>query len=719
MAGLLAGFFTCVRAQEQEPLVSYKVLCLLVQFQDVSFTEEEPAAYFQALLNEEGFSEGGARGSVRDYFRDNSGGRFVPEFDVLGPVTLSEKLQYYGKNVYQAGVRIGDSAAEDILPEALALLPEPPEVSLYDALYFIYAGFDESEGGPHDAVWAHQGKLPELGNYACSAELTGGSGSMLSGIGPVCHEMGHLLGLPDLYDTDGATRGHAAGPMFYSLMGTGAHNCHDRRPPCLTALELYLLGWMEEPEELPDGLVELLPVENHTAYRLSASTEGEFYLLECRSGRGWDEGLSRGLVLYHLDRSDLDRWNNWRVLNNLNSTAAHPCFYPIRSSAPGESLKADASLVPGHLVFPGLTRNTLYEPLDWKGNPLGVQLTNMEWNGEKMSLYVIRSSEPCINGRVKDSAGNPLQGAVITLEGGEGYAVSDADGFFSLPLTSGFSSYSLTVTMAGCRPVHKTVSDMHSVSIVLRKEGEADESLLSKFDRHSRFGYYSKPGLGAVRYTPAELGPYAGRILKEITFYPYLEPSFDGNLYVTVDIGGVRVLMKKVENPVIGHYEENKVDVSEAGIVIREGVGMYVGTGSDSEEGYYLGTVYPAPAGNSYWSPFSGEAPSAWSAIYVDKAGYYMDVALEIEMKERSGLEDPADFGYAYIKDPGKGNYSEGEILPLEVAGAPDAHVSWKMDSKALDADKVALTEGTHTLQAFLEYSDGRHEKLSLRLFVK
>ena len=54
--------------------------------------------YFDRMLNQTGFSDYDATGSAIDFFSENSDGRFTPEFDVVGPVTLSRPREYYGGN---------------------------------------------------------------------------------------------------------------------------------------------------------------------------------------------------------------------------------------------------------------------------------------------------------------------------------------------------------------------------------------------------------------------------------------------------------------------------------------------------------------------------------------------------------------------------------------------------------------------------------------------
>lgn len=719
---LLACLSLGARALPDGP---YRILCLLVEFEDVHFSSEDPTAYFDAILNEEGCRLEGASGSVRDYFAENSQGRFVPAFTLEGPLRLEKKMQDYGRNVYDKGVRTGDAAAEQVIPDALALLGDRVRPEDYDALYFIYAGYDESRGGPADAIWAHQGQSARWGDYACSAEFALGEGTLLSGIGPVCHELGHLLGLPDFYDTDGAANGQAAGPELYSLMATGGHNREGRQPPYLNALELYLLDWMDEIPELPEGWVELPPVSARAAFRCPTQTEGEFFLLECRGGTGWDSGLPGGLLLYHVDRSDLRRWDEWRLSNRLNADASHPCFYPVRSSAPALSLKADAAMPGGNLVFPGLSRNYCHEPKDWKGAYCGVQLTNISWDGEKVGLYVLKGGGAQVNGIVRDGSGKALQGAVVTLEGVDSYALSDADGFFSLPLPENAlrKVYMLTATMADCRPARIEVAmggeRTASAPVVLHKSGEAEDSMLAKYDPRAQFGYFPQASLGAVRFSPEDLAPHAGSLLSEIAFYPYMEPSFSGEVFVTVDIGGERVLCRTLEQPAAGQYFRNAVDVSDAGIVIPEGVEVYVGYGSAAAgEGFYVGTVYPAAAGNSFWSEL-GPEPAPLKPLFVEKGGFYMDVALSARVKEQADAATLDALGYAWILDPGRGQYRAGERFLLRCGGlSSEVEVRWLLDGNALAGDSVELPEGRHVIRAELAYPDGRKERLSLKIDV-
>ena len=70
---------------------------ILASFLDQDFQVGEPNTKFHNLLNQDGYSYNGATGSVRNFYEDNSHGKFLPVFDVYGPVTLPGEMATYGE----------------------------------------------------------------------------------------------------------------------------------------------------------------------------------------------------------------------------------------------------------------------------------------------------------------------------------------------------------------------------------------------------------------------------------------------------------------------------------------------------------------------------------------------------------------------------------------------------------------------------------------------
>ncbi len=309
-----------------------KCLVLLVQFSDNKFSFDRE--YHKRMLNEPGFSDDGATGSARDYYFDQSSGMFEPQFDVFGPITLSHGMSYYGSDDYIQGK---DVNVAKMVTEACSAADGGVDFTEYDGdgdgkvdmVYIIYAGYGQHAGGGDNTIWPHKYQLSASGNsitldgktvdvYACSSELAGNSGEKSSGIGTICHEFGHVLGLADHYNTT-ASSTYVLGR--YDIMDYGSYNNDGRTPPAYNAFERMTLGWMT-PDTLDSKAngAELEHIaSSNKAYLISTSNSDEFYLLENRQQEGWDSYIpGSGMMMTHVDY-DATVWNG----NTLNDDPSH------------------------------------------------------------------------------------------------------------------------------------------------------------------------------------------------------------------------------------------------------------------------------------------------------------------------------------------------------------------------------------------------------------
>ena len=334
--------FSKMRMRDFPAKGNFKGLVVLAQFQNAKFTY--PKNYFDRLLNEEGFSENGAYGSAHDYYYAQSMGQFNATFDVVGPVTLSHDYAYYGvdsKNIF--GYNTGDKDGAKAIAEAVQLADSLVDYSQYDKdgdgkvdmVYVIYAGYGENFGADPNTIWPHQYELSEAGynikldgktldTYACSAELYGSEGQKPCGIGPLCHEFGHVLGFADHYNTSSSTDYELG---MYDIMDYGAYNDSTNVPPVYNAFERLSLGWMTPRviHDPADGLTLENIAESNEAYVIPTNAANQYYLLENHQQTGWDKDISgSGLMITHLD-FDKGSWTN----NTVNTTSDHRRFYLV------------------------------------------------------------------------------------------------------------------------------------------------------------------------------------------------------------------------------------------------------------------------------------------------------------------------------------------------------------------------------------------------------
>ncbi len=227
-----------------------KFLVILAAFSDLAFNSASAQDDFFNLLNQDGYAENGGTGSVWNYFYENSSGAFDPQFDVVGPVTLSRSFSYYGANDDE-GNNMAVRAREMVI-EAIRIVDQNLGVDFsqydndgdgtIDNVFVYFAGHNEAEGGGENTIWPHAWSTYDqsitvdgvtTSSYACTSELRAAAGTSMSGIGTYCHEFGHVIGLPDFYDTDGDENGAARGVGSFFSCPAGITTTWEGRLPIL------------------------------------------------------------------------------------------------------------------------------------------------------------------------------------------------------------------------------------------------------------------------------------------------------------------------------------------------------------------------------------------------------------------------------------------------------------------------------------------------------
>ncbi|HEY6573300.1 MAG TPA: M6 family metalloprotease domain-containing protein, partial [Candidatus Eisenbacteria bacterium] len=326
----------------------YKALVILLEFTDhpADTLNHNPAAYEDLL-----FSVGTRpTGSMRDYYREVSRGAF----DISGVVTrwYTAPRTYAEYTSGAGGFGAAPGSAQQMAADATFLAEADYDLSQFDndgpdgipnsgdddgtldALFIVHAGPGGEETADLDDIWSHQWNLrspyasPDgvvVYNYTTEPEEWAGTapfttpGDLIS-IGVFCHEFGHVLGVPDLYDTSNSLDANE-GVGEWDLMGSGLYNHLPGQPLGSTpahysAWSLARLGWVTPIWVTQDSLgVTLPPVEtSNVVYRLwtNGTEDSEYFLIENRQPIGFDAALLRssieagdgpahGLLIYHVD----------------------------------------------------------------------------------------------------------------------------------------------------------------------------------------------------------------------------------------------------------------------------------------------------------------------------------------------------------------------------------------------------------------------------------
>lgn len=318
--------------KEWDASKTYKQLVLLFSFSDKDFMEEHTQDFYNCIFNESGYNGGHGPGCVADYFRTQSGGLFNLQFDIYGPYKASTKACPIENPTSETRYYGGDAMAE----VTTLFLADHPEIDFsqydwngdgrVDQIIYVYAGFGGNYKITYGYLWPNTGTLTtmetpdgmKISTYSASAEIWPTSTPLSCGIGTICHEFSHCLGLPDIYPVGSKSFPYSSVDEW-DLMDGGNFTNWGWCPPNLSPLEKMLLGWIT-PIELTDAvtITDMKPVsEGGSIYQIK-HTDNEYLLLENRQWKEWDAGIpGKGLVIYYVNYQD-NAWQNNRV-NSFSS----------------------------------------------------------------------------------------------------------------------------------------------------------------------------------------------------------------------------------------------------------------------------------------------------------------------------------------------------------------------------------------------------------------
>ncbi len=357
-------------------------LVILMEFPDRAFTNTQTD--INDMMNEIGYN---GTGSFNDFHWENSFGKLDVATTVVGPYTALHNAAYYGSNTPSDDANVGE-----LITEAVNAANVDVDYNDFDndgdgevdAIYVLYAGEGEANSGNPDDVWPHASDITtltldgvDITKYACSNELINGD---LGGIGTICHEFGHSIGLPDFYDTDYSTNGQGEGTGSWDVMAGGNSNGGDKVPANHNPYSKKILNWFKPVEITSTQAITMTnAAEDSVAYYIKSAVNGEYFLFENRQFVSFDDSIpGHGMLIYHVDDNYIQAH---LVDNNLNADSLHQGFDIEEADDDNDPSTQSDDTYPGTTSTTSFTDMTSPGSLAWSGTSTNKPITNIAENG--------------------------------------------------------------------------------------------------------------------------------------------------------------------------------------------------------------------------------------------------------------------------------------------------------------------------------------------------
>lgn len=325
----------------------------------------EAEAYQQLLFDDPTNPPSPPRPTFTQYYRDISDGRFIPTGRVFGWYTLPQEDAFYELDNNGLNTRLGellkfafehadnevdfgqfDNDGPDGLPNS------GDDDGIVDTLFVIHSekGGECGPQGVNKNMWSHSfqyskldpaggkfvtddARLDEFGqpfqgennrvrieDYTLQPAVDCDSSPQTPQIVPIgvfCHEYGHALGLPDLYDRTPPDNADSEGVGNYCLMAGGSYGANGNNaalPVQMSAWCKCLLGWARIVKVDANKTIDLEPAsQSNLVYNIDVPGTGgrEFFLIEFRDAKwqdqfnqklNWDREFNpSGIAVWHVD----------------------------------------------------------------------------------------------------------------------------------------------------------------------------------------------------------------------------------------------------------------------------------------------------------------------------------------------------------------------------------------------------------------------------------
>ncbi len=347
---------------------------------------------------------GTGSGTVRHFYNEMSYGTLtivtVNLPSSMGWQRLSTNYSSYVNNAYGLGAYPNNT--QKLCEDLVDLINPLVDFSDYDndgngyvdGLVLIHPGRGAEFSGSTADIWSHKwGISPRsrdgvyVSAYSIQPEYWNAPGDIT--IGVYAHEIGHLFGLPDLYDTDNSSRGIGK----WSLMSGGSWNGSlGSSPAHMDAWCKSQVGWVTPINVTGNMAGAVIPrvMDNPTVFRLwdNGAIGNQYFLIENRQKVGYDAQLpGAGLLIWHIDGSKSNNTKEWYPGNTSTGN------YKVALEQADGLWDLDKNVDQGDAgdPFPGSTNNTAFSDVTtpnsraYNGTQTFVTLTNISASSNTMT----------------------------------------------------------------------------------------------------------------------------------------------------------------------------------------------------------------------------------------------------------------------------------------------------------------------------------------------
>jgi M6 family metalloprotease-like protein len=278
-------------------------------------------------------------GSVFDYYRWVSGDRIRVVGKVVATVALPNPKTYYANNNWGLGFNPPQNIY-GVVTAALQTADSSVDWRSYDqdrdgyvdVVWVMHSGPPGESGLGRDNLWSLNSRLSawpsgekfsthtpvpgapglrmKIDGFSMLPEISASRPGLPAEIGVFCHEFGHTLGLPDLYDTSTSGGGTNAGSGNWNLMATGGYGTDGGSPEYpahLGAWSLLFLGWRQSIRPATDTVLVQAPLAQGgpvVEFWFQGESNPEHFLIENRQREGFDRNIpEEGLLLYQINET--------------------------------------------------------------------------------------------------------------------------------------------------------------------------------------------------------------------------------------------------------------------------------------------------------------------------------------------------------------------------------------------------------------------------------